>query len=291
MPKGAAVQSPLLQLRTCGQSSWLDNLTRPMIQSGELEKRVLHQGLRGITANSATFHKAITGSNAYDAQIKALAREGFSAPDIYERLAVKDAQDACDILREVYESTAGLDGFVSLEVSPHLAYDAQETMRKARRLAGLVNRPNVFIKIPGTAAGVPAIEQMFYEGVNINITLLFSIASYQAVAYAYIRALEHRLHVDRSVRGVASVASFFLSRIDVLVDQLLQQRIGRRTGGGEKRSSAARLLGKVAVANAKVAYQSFKRIFSEDRWTVPETQGARVQRPLGQHGSQESEVS
>jgi transaldolase len=271
--------NPLLALQKHGQSYWLDNLTRRMIRTVELEKRVTEQGLRGITANPATFYKAIAGSSEYDEQIRHLVREDRMAPEIYERLIITDVRKACDILREVYERSDGLDGFVSLEVSPHLAYDADGTMAEARRLFGLVDRPNLFIKIPGTAAGVPAIEQMLYEGININITLLFSIPSYEAVAQAYLRALERRLHEDKPIRVVSSVASFFLSRIDVLVDQLLHQRIRPRESTDQP-SLPSQLLGRVAIANAKLAYQSFKRIFSEDRWTMLEGQGARVQRPL-----------
>jgi transaldolase len=268
----------LFELQKCGQSYWLDNLTRRMIRNGELKRRVTEQGLRGITANPASFHKATAG-NEYDEQIHHLIREGRMVPEIYEEMIVTDTRDACDILRAVYETSEGTDGFVSLEVSPHLAYDADRTMEEARRLWKLVDRPNLYIKIPGTAAGVPAIEQMLYEGVNINITLLFSIPSYEAVVQAYLRALERRLQEDKPVRMVSSVASFFLSRIDVLVDQLLHQRISP-SEIADKPSRPSQLLGRVAIANAKLAYQSFTRIFREDRWKGLEAQGARVQRPL-----------
>jgi transaldolase len=269
----------LFELQKCGQSYWLDNLTRRMIRTGELKKRVVEQGLRGITANPTTFHKAIAGSNEYDEQIRHLTREGRMASEIYQQLAVTDIQNACDILRAVYDASEGTDGFVSLEVSPHLAYHAERTMEEARRLWKLVDRPNLYIKIPGTAAGVPAIEQMLYEGVHINITLLFSIPSYEAVAEAYLRALERRLQEDKPVRMVSSVASFFLSRIDVLVDQLLHQRIGP-SEIADKPSRPSQLLGRVAIANAKLAYQSFTQIFSGGRWKQLESRGARVQRPL-----------
>jgi transaldolase len=167
--------NPILQLTTCGQSYWLDNLTRDMIISGELSRRVTEEGLRGITSNPATFHKAITGSRAYDAQIKQLAGEGNDITAIYEHLVITDVRHACDILQPVYDASAGVDGFVSLEVSPYLAHDTLGTMQEARRLCTAVNRPNVLITIPGTPAGVPAIEEMLYEGININITLLFAI--------------------------------------------------------------------------------------------------------------------
>jgi transaldolase len=192
---------------------------------------------------------------------------------------VTDVQDACDILRPVYDASDGVDGLVSLEVSPHLAHDTEGTMHEARRLFQAVDRPNVMIKIPGTPAGVPAIEEMLYEGLNINVTLLFSLQSYEAVAQAYIRALERRVANAKPVKSIASVASFFLSRIDVLVDQLLGNCIRPATSPGDGRLPE-QLFGKVAVASAKLAYQSFKTIFSGPRWQALAAQGARVQRPL-----------
>jgi transaldolase len=233
----------------------------------------------GITSNPNTFHKAMARSPHYDTQIRQLSKEKRSLSDIYECLVVTDVQDACDVLRPVYDASAGADGFVSLEVSPHLAHDTEGTMIEARHLFTMVNRPNVFIKIPGTAAGVPAIEQMLYEGINVNITLLFSVPRYEAVAWAYLMALERRVAEAKPVQNVASVASFFLSRIDVLVDQLLSQHIVPNSGS-DKSSRLERLLGKVAIANAKLAYQSFKQIFNGARWHALESKGARVQRPL-----------
>jgi transaldolase len=271
--------NPLLRLAACGQSYWLDNLTRGMIKSGALQKRVAQEGLRGITSNPNTFHKAIAKGSDYDTQIQQLVNAQRSPADIYERLVVTDIQDACDILRPVYDASDGVDGFVSLEVSPHLAHDTEGTMTEARYLFTLVSRPNVFIKIPGTAVGVPAIEQMLYEGININITLLFSIARYEAVAEAYLKALERRVAAAKPVHTVASVASFFLSRIDVLVDQLLGHRI-RPASRSDSSPRPEHLRGKVAVANAKLAYQSFKRIFGGARWQALASKGARVQRPL-----------
>jgi transaldolase/glucose-6-phosphate isomerase len=271
--------NPLLELLKCGQSYWLDNLTRGKLASGELHRRVTEQGLRGVTSNPAIFHKAIAGSRDYDAQIAQLVRQGCAIHEIYERLVVSDIQQACDVLRPVYDATDGADGFVSLEVSPYLAYDTEGTMQEVRRLWSAVDRPNLFIKIPGTPAGVPAIEQMLYEGININITLLFSIQAYEAVAHAYIRALERRVAEGKPVERIASVASFFLSRIDVLVDQLLGYRI-QPASAGEQAPRAALLFGRVAIANAKLAYQSFKKIFSGERWQALEARGARVQRPL-----------
>jgi transaldolase len=271
--------NPLRRLLTCGQSYWLDNLTRDMLTSGALSKLVTEQGLRGITSNPATFHKAIVGSREYEAQIRQLVAAGQEAAAIYAQLAVTDVQHACDILRPVYEASDGVDGFVSLEVSPHLAHDTLGTLQEAQRLFNAVDRPNVYIKIPGTPAGIPAIEEMLCEGVPINITLLFAIQDYEAVAQAYIRALERRLAAGQPLHNVASVASFFLSRIDGLVDQLLGHRI-RPGGTAGQEPVPAQLLGKVAIANAKLAYQSFKRFFRSERWHALAAQGARVQRPL-----------
>jgi transaldolase len=271
--------NPLLKLAEYGQSYWLDNLTRRKITSGELQRRIRQEGLRGITSNPAIFNKAISGSDDYNVQIRDLVERGLDVNAIYEALVVKDIQDACDILRPVYDDSDGVDGFVSLEVSPHLAHDTEGTMKEARRLFQSVNRPNVLIKIPGTKAGVPAIEEMLFEGVNVNVTLLFSIAAYEAVASAYIRAVARRATDGRSLHDVASVASFFLSRIDVLADRLLQERI--HVGDARETVPAAEaLLGKFAVASARLAYQSFKRLFSSEAWRALERQGARFQRLL-----------
>lgn len=270
--------SILNSLINYGQSYWLDNLTRGKIKSGEIKKRVEEQGLRGITSNPSIFNKAISIGNDYDNQIKKLVKEKNNVQEIYEALTVKDVQDACDILAPVFNSAEGTDGFVSIEVSPYLARDIRGTIEEARRLSSKVNRPNCFVKIPGTDEGVPAIEQCLYEGININITLLFSIQSYEAVALAYINALERRLSEGKDIKNVASVASFFLSRIDVLTDQLLGHYIiPEKTAAGPKPES---LLGKAGIASAKIAYQSFKNIFSGDRWQRLADNGARVQKPL-----------
>lgn len=269
----------LLKLIDYGQSYWLDNLSRKMILNGELKKRVTEEGLRGMTSNPSIFNKAITKSEDYDEQIARLGEQDKSTKEIYEALVVKDVQDACDILRSVYDESDGLDGYVSLEVSPYLARHTKATMTEARRLFSAVNRPNLFIKIPGTEEGTPAIEQMLYEGININITLLFSIRSYEEVAKAYIRAMERRVKEGKPIKNIASVASFFLSRIDVLTDQLLMHRIA--PGAGDSDTSLPRqLLGQAAIASAKLAYQSFKKIFSGEAWEKLVEKGARVQRPL-----------
>ncbi|HYA01734.1 MAG TPA: transaldolase [Syntrophobacteria bacterium] len=267
--------NPLLRLIECGQSYWLDNLTRGMIKSGDLERRVRDEGLRGVTSNPAIFHKAIAGSEDYDPQIKELVAAGKDVAEIYERLVVTDVRDACDVLRPVYDASEGVDGLVSLEVSPHLAHETEGTMLEARRLFQAVRRPNLLIKIPGTLEGIPAIEEMLYEGININITLLFAIERYEAVAEAYLRALERRLAQGKEVNRLASVASFFLSRIDVLTDQFLGDLIKAKL-----EPAAERLLGRFAIANAKLAYQSFKSMVAADRWRRLEGKGARVQRLL-----------
>lgn len=269
----------LIDLLDYGQSYWLDNLTREKINNGEIKKRVTEQGLRGITSNPSIFNKAFTSGNEYDEQIETLAKEGKSAQEIYEALTIKDVQDACDILKPIYDQSKGIDGFVSLEVSPYLARDTEGSMNEARRLYKSVNRANCYIKIPGTKEGVPAIEQMLYEGVNINITLLFSIDNYEEVTFAYLRALRRRLAEGKSIVNTVSVASFFLSRIDVLCDQLLHHYI-IPSNSEEKNKEVSDLLGKTGIASAKVAYQHFKEIFNGREWDEIKEKGAHVQRLL-----------
>lgn len=265
------------QLYQYGQSPWLDNLTRHMITSGALTRLIHEQGLRGITANPTTFGASLAGHD-YDRDIEELVQQNKSTQHLFDALLIRDVQLACDLLREVYESSDGVDGFVSLEVSPHLAHDTEGTMNEARRYKDMVDRPNLFIKIPATEAGIPAIEQLLFEGIPINITLLFSIQSYQAVIEAYLSALERRATIDRPLRPVASVASFFLSRIDTLVDRLLARRIP--LGDRDSESLPSRLMGRAAVANAKLAYHTFRQSFTSERWERLAAKGARVQRPL-----------
>jgi transaldolase len=264
----------LLELERCGQSYWLDNLTRQMIANVDLARRIRDEGLRGITANPSTFGLALK-SDDYDDDIRTLAGEGRTTDEIYEHLLVSDVQQACDLLLGVYEQTQGVDGYVSLEVSPHLAHDPDGTMQEARRYVSIVDRPNLFIKIPGTRNGVSAIEEMLYEGVSVNVTLLFSVASYEAVLKAHLTALERRAAERLPLGPVMSVASFFLSRIDVLVDQLLSQRVA----GGDK-EGLTKLRGQAAIASAKLAYQVFRATVASERWLALAGQGARVQRPL-----------
>ena len=274
--------SSLQQLWEFGQSVWLDNLTREMLRNGELVRRVEAGGLRGVTSNPAIFHKAITEGKDYDDDIARFASAGLGATEIYDRLTITDIRDACDILHGVWTTSNGLDGYVSLEVSPHLANDTQGTLHEACRLYEAVDRDNVLIKIPGTPAGVPAIRQAIYEGVNVNVTLLFSIEAYEAVADAYIEALEQRLEAGRRVDDMASVASFFLSRIDSLTDAQLQSLPDKPEAhisywAAEELES---LLGEAAVANAKLAYQSFETRIKSDRWATLAAEGATPQRML-----------
>ncbi|HKJ43683.1 MAG TPA: transaldolase [Sunxiuqinia sp.] len=271
-----------------GQSYWLDNLSREMISNGELKRRIEKEGLRGITSNPSIFQKALAHGNLYDEQIKQLSEQGKSKEEIYETVAVKDIQDACDLMRPVYDSSDGLDGYVSLEVSPLLARDTEGTKEEARRLYKAVGRPNCFIKIPGTAEGVPAIEEMLYEGININVTLLFSIESYEAVAKAYINALDRRAKEGKPVDKIASVASFFLSRIDVLVDKQLREDIIPKLSGG-KEILADNLLGEAAIASSKIAYRGYKQLFSGETWNNLASKGARVQRLLWASTSNKTE--
>src|SRR6185312_15494753 len=272
------IMSSLARLLEHGQSCWMDDLTREMIAKGGLTRRVVDEGVSGVTSNPSVFAKAMQLGDGYEGDIALAAIHGEKPQEIYEDLITADVRSACDVLRSVYDRTHGADGFASLEVSPHLAYDSEASMEEARRLWKRVDRPNLFIKIPGTSAAVPAIEELLFEGININITLLFSVAHYDAVAQAYIRALERRAAAGRSLEGVASVASFFLSRIDVLVDELLEQRIvpGKSRIDPDPRA----LLGKAAIANAKLAYRQLQRLLASARWQVLAEKGASVQRLL-----------
>ncbi|HKV51447.1 MAG TPA: transaldolase [Gemmatimonadaceae bacterium] len=262
--------SKMMALLALGQSVWLDYLRRDMIQSGELAARVA-EGLRGMTSNPSIFESAIGGSKDYDAALQGPDMRGKSDMDAFETIAVEDVRMAADVFRTVYDSTDGADGFVSIEVSPRLARDTQRSLDEARRLWREVGRPNVMIKIPGTREGWPAIEQALEEGININITLLFSVEHYKAVAEAYLNAMEARIAAGAPVNRVASVASFFVSRVDSEVDKRLET-IGS--------PAAASLLGQAAIANAKLAYELFGELFSGPRWTKIRDAGARVQRPL-----------
>ncbi len=269
----------LIELLDYGQSYWLDNLTRGKITSGELKNRVEEQGLRGITSNPSIFNKAITSGSDYDEQITKLVKDDKNPSEIYDALTIKDVQDACDILHPVFEQSNGTDGFVSLEVPPYLARDTEGTIIEARRLYSAVDKKNCLIKIPGTKEGIPVIEQMLYEGVNINVTLLFSVERYDEIAQAYIRAITRRIADGKAVDHIISVASVFISRIDVLTDQLLNQQTTADVG--KKISSKNEsLLGRAGIDTARICYQQFKEIFSGADWKKLEEKGAHVQRLL-----------
>lgn len=264
-------------LASLGQSIWYDNISRQVLRSGELQ-RMVEQGLRGVTSNPTIFDKAISGSDAYDAQIADLLRR-TPAPttgEIITELMVQDIRDAADVLRPVYDKTGGGDGFVSIEVTPTKARDTLGTMAEARDLWKRVDRPNLMVKIPGTEEGLPAIRQMIREGININVTLLFSLERYLEVVAAYCEGLEQRAADGQPLAGVASVASVFVSRIDTMVDGLLQQRLA---GSGADRS-AEHLLGTAAVGNSKMIYQAFQTTFAGPRFSALAAKGARAQRPL-----------
>lgn len=269
----------LRKLASYGQSYWMDDLSRDLLRNGDLPRQIRDAGLRGITSNPAIFGQAIGGSAAYDEQIARGARSGRTALQIYEDLTCQDIRDACDALLPVHQETGGVDGFVSLEVSPLLARDTAGSIAEGAHLAQLVGRPNLMIKIPGTAEGVPAAEELLFRGINVNVTLLFSIESYQAVAEGWFRALERRKAAGQPLNNVASVASFFVSRIDTLVDQLLGHRI-RPDGSSALEPHPKTLQGQVAVANAKLAYATFRRMAASDRWKALEAAGARPQRLL-----------
>jgi len=266
----------LQELQRYGQSLWLDYIRRDMVRSGHLKELIERYGIRGVTSNPAIFEKAIDDSNDYDEDIRELIGQGRSAQEIYQILTVQDIQEAADVLRPLYDSTQGRDGFVSLEVSPYLAHDTEATILEARQLWKKVNRPNLLIKIPATAEGLPAIRQCISEGININVTLIFGLPTYMKVATAYIEGLELRFEQGETIGRVASVASFFLSRIDVLVDKMLDNAIDE----GNYPEIAQSLHGRVAVSCAKVAYQMYKEIFGSDKFRKLADNGARSQRLL-----------
>lgn len=275
-----ADQNPILQIeKQYGQSVWMDNLSRDIIRSGELKQLTESRGIHGITSNPTIFEKAIAGNQTYDADIEAGIKEGKSVQAIYESLVFEDIREACDALRPIYDETNGLDGYVSIEVPPTIAQDTESTLSEARRYFKAIGRENVMIKIPGTPAGLPAVEAAIRDGINVNITLLFSVQSYVDTAWAYIRGLEQRLEDGNDISKIASVASFFLSRIDVKIDKMIDEKVK----GEDEEATKAKLeeiKGKVAIANAKIAYQEFKKIFGSDRWKKLEQKGAHLQRLL-----------
>jgi transaldolase/glucose-6-phosphate isomerase len=272
--------NPLLELAAAGQSVWYDNIRRGLLVSGELKALVDDDGVAGVTSNPAIFEKAITGSSDYDSALRAIVGDGdMDAKDIYEKLAIEDIRTTADVLRPTHDRTAARDGYVSLEVSPYLAHDTAATVAEARRLWRAVDRPNVMIKVPGTPAGVPAIRQLIASGINVNVTLLFSLAAYEAAAEAFIAGIEDRVKAGGDVSRVASVASFFVSRIDTLVDDMLAKKIEAAKSPDEKARCQA-LLGKVAIANAKLAYVRYGELFATPRWKALASRGPQTQRVL-----------
>jgi len=269
--------NPLIRLGTLGQSIWLDYIRRDLIASGGLRRLIEEDGLRGMTSNPAIFEQAIVESHGYDDDIRAMAAKGKGTKEIYAALTQHDVRSAADEFRPLYEATDGNDGYVSLEVNPHLAHDTEGTVEEARRLWKALDRPNVLIKVPATAAGLPAIERLIGEGINVNVTLIFGIPRYRQVAEAYIAGLEARLSRGQDVNRVASVASFFVSRIDALVDPLLAAIVARRAQEGE---FAKELQGRVAVASAKLAYQIYADLFGTIHFCGMAQSGARPQRLL-----------
>ena len=275
---GGKGTSPLLDLQQLGQSVWCDTISRTLLDSGELRRLIAEDGLRGVTSNPSIFEKAIDGGTEYDREIRTMARAGFSAARIYEVLAIQDIQGAADQFRALFEATGGGDGYVSLEVSPHLAYRTRETVEEARRLWKAVARPNVMIKVPATPAGMPAIRQLLGEGINVNVTLMFSMEHYLQVAEAYLQGIETLVASGRTAPA-ASVASFFVSRVDTVVDKLLQD-LESAAGRAAERKRCRELQGRAAVANARLVYQKFREIFGGSRFLGLKRQGFRVQRPL-----------
>jgi transaldolase len=262
--------NPLHELQKFGQSVWYDNIARNLIKDGSVQKLIDEFAVVGVTSNPTIFEKAIAAGNAYDEQIRELVKEGKNAGEIFDELAIKDIQEAADLFRPIYDSTNGKDGYISLEVSPVLAHDTDGTIKAARYYYERVNRPNLMIKIPATPEGIPAITATIASGINVNVTLIFSLDAYENVAYAYIEGLEKLAeNGSKPVSQIASVASFFVSRVDTLVDKLLEQK-----GAPEE------LKGKAAIANSRLAYERFEQIFSTERWQKLEAQGAKKQRML-----------
>ncbi|MFN4261567.1 MAG: transaldolase [Gemmataceae bacterium] len=274
----ALSDNPLVRLHSLGQSIWLDFIRRDMLgDGGTLQQLIANDELRGVTSNPAIFEKAIDDSTAYDEAIRALAQAGKSVPQIYETLTVQDVQRAADLFRGVYDKTRGRDGYVSLEVSPKLAHDTEGTIAEAQRLWEELNRPNVLIKVPATQEGLPVIQHLISEGINVNVTLLFAVPRYQEVANAYMSGLEARVAAGRPVDRIASVASFFLSRIDVLIDPLLEKMIEE---GSAKAELTKPMHGEIAIASARMAYQLYKELYASDRWRKLAKYGAKSQRLL-----------
>ena len=278
--KHAGAKGRMADLLAQGQSVWLDYITRDLVRKGGLRKMVQDDGLRGMTSNPTIFQKAISEGNAYDDQIAELIRAGQDASGVFEGLAIKDIQDACDLFRALYDSTDGGDGYVSLEVSPRLARDPDGTIADARRLWAAVARPNLMIKIPGTAECAPAIETALSEGLNVNVTLLFSLENHERVMWHFVNALEKRAAAGQPINRIASVASFFVSRVDTAVDKQIDAKLAGLDADSAEARRLKGLRGKIAIANAKLAYARFREIFDGERFAALKAKGANVQRPL-----------
>lgn len=271
--------NPLVELQKLGQSIWYDNIRRAMLDNGDLARFIEQDDLRGVTSNPTIFEKAIAGSTDYNDAMQKLISQGKSVVEIFESLAIEDIQRAADLFKPVYERTGKIDGYVSLEVSPLLADDTEGTIRDAKRLWAALGRPNAMIKIPATPAGIPAIQASIAAGININVTMIFALDNYEQVAEAFIRGLEERVAAGLPIDHVASVASVFVSRIDTAVDKQLDAKIAAATDEAEKAGLTA-LLGKAAIANAKIQYRRFSEIFGSERYAALKAKGAQVQRPL-----------
>lgn len=268
----------LEELHDAGQSIWLDSIDRSMLQDGELDRRVREDALTGMTSNPTIFQKALASGSAYDEQLTSAADEGLSSWELFELVETTDVRDACDIFAGVYSSTRGADGFVSIEVSPGVSNSAKETVEEARRLWKTVDRPNVMVKVPGTREGAVAVRRLIAEGINVNITLLFAIEAHERVIDSYMAGLEDRVKANQPIDGLASVASFFVSRVDTEIDKRLDALAAKASPAEKERLRM--LKGRAAIANAKLAYRLFTRKFSGPRWQALEQHGARVQRPL-----------
>jgi transaldolase len=273
----AMPKTPLHALHDAGQSIWLDYIDRSLVRGGELSQRIERDALTGMTSNPTIFEKALTDSDAYDDQLSA-ALPSHTSWDLFEMIATDDVRDACDVFREVYETSGHADGFVSIEVSPGAAHDVEETVAEARRLWRLVDRPNVMIKVPGTRDGAVAARRLIAEGINVNITLLFALDAYDDVIEAYFSGLEERVRASKPIDRLASVASFFVSRVDTEVDKRIDARLASASSADVERLRALR--GRLAIANAKLAYALFQERVASDRWKALAARGARVQRPL-----------
>ncbi|MGB7284913.1 MAG: transaldolase [Candidatus Acidiferrum sp.] len=281
VPSVGAAQgtNPLKALLAFGQSPWMDYIRRDLLTSGGLKKYIDDDGLRGMTSNPAIFEKAITGSNVYSDILNSSDAKKFDAKGLFEKIAIRDVQDACDIFKPVYTESKRRDGYVSLEVSPYLANDTKGTIDEARRLWKSVDRPNVMIKVPATPEGIPAIRQLLEDGLNINITLLFAQSAYEQVAEAFLAALEARATKAQDISHCASVASFFVSRIDTLVDSRIDEKLKTAADPAQK-SLLESLHGKIAIANAKLTYKKYQEFFGGARWKALAAKGAQTQRLL-----------